>query len=158
MLYLLVLSALGTVFSAEVFEWPLVLGIYGATLGSLALPRGLRQRWAKSRLVGLGLLLLLGSTTLEILSGSRDIISGATLFLVFVLVSRLFTPRTPADATTVLTLSLVVVLAGSALNTSFAFAPFFILVIICSIWALTTTHLSRAAEAQPEQARNVRIS
>jgi transglutaminase-like putative cysteine protease len=101
---------------------------------------------------------LLGGVVLEVWNGLRDIISGATLFLVLVLVSRLYTKRTSNDAVQILTLSFVVVLAGSALNSSFAFAPYFALVIICSIWALTTTHLTRAAENAPDLARELRIS
>ncbi|MCC6809639.1 MAG: DUF3488 domain-containing protein [Deltaproteobacteria bacterium] len=157
-LYLLVLSALGTVFSAEAFEWPLVAGIFTATCASLVVPYRLRERWSESRVVVLGLIMLLGGVLLEVWNGLRDIISGATLFLVLVLVSRLFTKRTSNDAVQILTLSFVVVLAGSALNATFAFAPYFVLVIICSIWALTTTHLTRAAESQPELARELRIS
>jgi hypothetical protein len=157
-LYLLVLSALGTVFSAEAFEWPLVAGIFTATCASLIVPYRLRERWSQSRIVMLGLVIILGGVLLEVVNGQRDIISGATLFLVLVLVSRLFTKRSPSDAVQILTLSFVVVLAGSALNSSFAFAPYFLLVIVCSIWALTTTHLTRAAEAAPDLARDLRIS
>jgi protein-glutamine gamma-glutamyltransferase len=157
-LYLLVLSSLGTVFTAEAFEWPLALGIFVATCTSLVIPYRLRARWAKSRLVVVALLLMLASIGSEVWVGNRDIISGATLFLVLVLVSRLYTPRASSDAIQVLTLSFVVVLAGSALNTSFAFAPYFILVIICSIWALTTTHLTKTAELRPDLAKHMQIS
>ncbi len=157
-LYLLVLSALGTVFTADAFEWPVVVGIFTATCASLFIPHDLRARWAKSRLLVLALLGLLGAVALDVWLGHRDLVSGATLFLLLVLVSRLYTPRSSNDAIQVLTLSFVVVLAGSALNTSFSFAPYFVLVIVCSIWALITTHLQKTAEARPEQARALRIS
>lgn len=157
-LYLLVLSALGTVFTADTFEWPLVSGLVVAVCASLLVPYRLRERWSQSKIVALGLVLMLLSVVVEVVWGPRDVVSGATLFLVLVLISRLYTPRKSSDAIQVLTLSFVVVLAGSAMNTSLAFAPYFILVIVCSIWALTTTHLTKAAEMRPEVAREVVIS
>ncbi len=147
-LYLLVGCALGTVLSCGLFGPGWALLVVGLVLGSLLVPLSRREKFAKSRLQGAVVALIFCALLLDVVRGQRDIISGATLFLIAVLISRLYTSRGAAESTQILMLSLLVVLAGSALSTQLMFAPYFVGFVVCSVWALTTTQLTKEAAGQ----------
>lgn len=162
-LYLLVLTALGTVASAGYFSNSIMVAIVVAMLGSLFVPKEIRSELGASRVLGVVLVVLFAALGYDVVVRGGDVVGDASTFLVVVLVSRLYTGRTTVEARQILLLSLLVVLAGSALSTSFSFAPYFIGFIVCSVWALTTTQLEREVEArrkagQPEASLQVRIS
>lgn len=162
-LYLLVLSALGTVASAGYFESSTMLVVMAAVVASWFVPLAIRRKLNTSKLLGFALVVLFGAVGYDIALRGADIVGGATSFLVVVLVSRLYTERTTHEARQILLMSLLVVLAGSALSISFGFAPYFIAFIVCSVWALTTTQLSKEVEirrsaGQQDPGANVKVS
>ena len=152
-LYLLMFCSLGTVLSSGLFSPALAAAAIVLALGSLAVPFERRERLAKSSWQGVVLVVVFIALAVRVVTGQADIISGATLFLIAVLLSRLYTPRGPHEATQILMLSLLVVLAGSALSTSFGFAPYFIGFVVCSVWALTTTQLTKESVGRRSQLR-----
>ncbi|MCC6748040.1 MAG: DUF3488 domain-containing protein [Deltaproteobacteria bacterium] len=105
-------------------------------------------RWPTARLAAawnvatLVFLLVQGA---QVLSGA-PLIEAGVHFLLAVLVNKLFNRRTSKDYQQLYVVSLLLLVAGTVLNTSLSYAVCFVLYVVFATWALILFHLRREME------------
>ena len=101
------------------------------------------ERWAKAWTIGTAVFFLY--TVISVLT-TGDFLLGASGFILFLLVAKLFLRRSCRDYLHIYVLAFLLLVAGTVLNAELTYGVFFLGFVISSTWALTLFHLRREME------------
>ena len=153
--YLLVADGLAALYLGGLLDLPAVAAVsvaVGLSWWQESLRRHLERRWLGVTLVGIGGAGLVA----EIVTTDAAMLEVFTHLLVFLLLIKLYTRRTPRDARDIAFIAFFMLVAVSPVTTSLVFLALFVVFLVVGTWLLMLRHMLSEADNATAEALPVR--